>query len=60
MSFTTVSTTVVSGTTRKGKVVGYDIVEVVAAIDPHDLTSKCVARLTLNLMGVVWRARTTG
>lgn len=48
------------GVARKGKVVGYDIVEVVPAIDPHDLTSKSVARLTLNLMGEVWRARTTG
>lgn len=45
------------GIARKGTVVGYDIVEVVPAIDVHGLTSLCVARLTLLLMGEIWRGR---
>ena len=43
------------GVARKGKVVGYDIVEVVPALDVRNLTSLCVARLTLNLMGEIVR-----
>jgi agmatinase len=43
------------GVARKGKIVGYDIVEVVPSLDPHGLTSRCVARLTMNLMGEIVR-----
>lgn len=48
---------ILRGVARKGVVVGYDIVEVVPARDPIGLTAACVARLTLLLMGEVWRAR---
>jgi agmatinase len=48
------------GVARKGRIVGYDIVEVVPSIDPHDLTSRCVARLTLNLMGEIVRQGQAG
>lgn len=43
------------GVARKGQIVGYDIVEVVPALDLHGLTSRCVARLTMNLMGEIAR-----
>jgi agmatinase len=43
------------GIARKGRVVGYDVVEVVPSIDVRDLTSMCVARLTLNLLGEIVR-----
>jgi agmatinase len=43
------------GVARKGRVVGYDVVEVVPSIDVRNLTSLCVARLTLNLMGEIVR-----
>ncbi|MCA9880638.1 MAG: arginase family protein [Thermomicrobiales bacterium] len=39
------------GVARKGKVVGYDIVEIVPSADVQDLTSRVCARLTLNLLG---------
>lgn len=51
---------ILRGVARKGAVVGYDIVEVVPARDPIGLTAACVARLTLLLMGEVWRARKGG
>ena len=50
---------ILRGLARKGVVVGYDIVEVVPVRDPIGLTSACVARLTLLLMGEVWRGRTS-
>jgi len=43
------------GVARLGRVVGYDIVEVVPGLDAHGLTSRLVARLTLNLMGEMVR-----
>jgi agmatinase len=43
------------GIARLGKVVGYDMVEVVPSLDFNGLTSRLVARLTLNLMGEVAR-----
>lgn len=39
------------GIARKGTVVGYDIVEVVPALDVAHITSQVCARLTLNLIG---------
>jgi agmatinase len=48
------------GVARKGHVVGYDIVEVVPALDVHGLTARCVARLTLNLMGEMVRSGQIG
>jgi agmatinase len=39
------------GIARKGTVVGYDIVEVVPALDIGNVTSHVCARLTLNLIG---------
>ena len=39
------------GIARKGRIVGYDIVEVVPALDVANITSLVCARLTLNLIG---------
>jgi agmatinase len=39
------------GIARKGKIVGYDIVEIVPSRDVSDMTSQVCARLTLNLIG---------
>jgi agmatinase len=39
------------GIARKGTIVGYDIVEVVPALDVSNITSLVAARLTLNLIG---------
>jgi agmatinase len=39
------------GVARKGKIVGYDIVEIVPSRDVADMTSQVCARLTLNLIG---------
>ena len=39
------------GVARKGKIVGYDIVEIVPSVDVADMTSQVCARLTLNLIG---------
>jgi agmatinase len=39
------------GVARKGKIVGYDIVEIVPSVDVANLTSQVCARLTLNLIG---------
>ena len=39
------------GIARKGRIVGYDIVEIVPALDVSHLTSQLCARLTLNLLG---------
>jgi agmatinase len=41
------------GVARKGRVVGYDVVEVVPRADVQNLTSLLAARLTLNLMGAI-------
>jgi agmatinase len=43
------------GVARKGRVVGFDFVEVVPRADVQDLTSLLAARLTLNLMGEIVR-----
>jgi agmatinase len=39
------------GLARKGKIVGYDIVEIVPSLDIANITSHVCARLTLNLIG---------
>jgi agmatinase len=39
------------GIARKGKIVGYDLVEIVPALDVANITSHVCARLTLNLIG---------
>ncbi|MFN8594550.1 MAG: agmatinase [Thermomicrobiales bacterium] len=39
------------GLARKGRIVGYDIVEVVPSLDVANITSHVCARLTLNLIG---------
>ncbi len=41
------------GIAAKGTVVGYDIVEIVPALDVRGLTSLLAARLTLNLIGAM-------
>jgi agmatinase len=41
------------GIAARGPVVGYDIVEIVPALDTRGLTSLLAARLTLNLIGVM-------
>ena len=50
-------TDLLRGVARRGRVVGYDVVEVVPSLDVHGITSRLVARLTLNLMGEIVRAR---
>lgn len=42
---------ILRGLARKGKIVGYDIVEIVPSVDVQNLTSQVCARLTLNLLG---------
>jgi len=42
---------ILRGLARKGKIVGYDIVEIVPSVDVQNLTSRVCARLTLNLIG---------
>ena len=37
----------------KGKVVGFDIVEIAPGKDPHDITSLLAGRLILNLLGAL-------
>jgi agmatinase len=39
------------GIARKGTIVGYDLVEIVPALDVANITSHVCARLTLNLIG---------
>lgn len=39
------------GIARKGKIVGYDVVEIVPSLDVANITSHVAARLTLNLIG---------
>ncbi|MDQ3693979.1 MAG: arginase family protein [Chloroflexota bacterium] len=45
------------GVARRGHVVGYDIVEVVPNADIGHITSRIAARLTLTLIGELWRQR---
>ncbi len=47
------ATNLLRGVARKGRVVGFDIVEVVPSADVQHLTSLLAARLTLNLMGAL-------
>jgi agmatinase len=47
------ATNLLKGIASKGKVVGFDFVEVVPSADILDLTSLLAARLTLNLMGAL-------
>jgi agmatinase len=47
------ATNLLRGVARKGRVVGFDIVEVVPSADVQNLTSLLAARLTLNLMGAL-------
>lgn len=48
------------GIAKKGKVVGYDFVEVVPALDIGDMTSHVAARLTLNMIGAMAHAGQIG
>lgn len=41
------------GIANRGKVVGYDIVEIVPSLDVNNITSHLCARLTLNLIGAL-------
>jgi agmatinase len=45
------ATNLIHGLAKKGKIVGYDIVEVVPSLDVVNMTSYLAARLTLNLIG---------
>lgn len=44
------------GLAAKGRIVGFDIVEIVPALDVHNLTSLLAARLILNLLGAMAHA----
>lgn len=45
------ATNLLKGIANKGKVAGFDFVEVVPALDVRDMTSHVAARMTLNLIG---------
>jgi agmatinase len=46
------------GVAERGRVIGFDVVEIVPAVDVQQLTSLVAARLTLNLMGaLVWQGQ---
>ncbi|MEA2596565.1 MAG: agmatinase, partial [Thermomicrobiales bacterium] len=47
------ATNLLRGVARKGRVVGFDFVEVVPSADVQNLTSLLAARLTLNLIGAL-------
>jgi agmatinase len=47
------ATNLLRGIAEKGKIVGFDFVEVVPAMDVRDMTSHVAARLTLNLIGAL-------
>lgn len=44
---------IMRGLANRGTIVGYDIVEIVPALDVNDITSHVCARLTLNLIGAM-------
>jgi agmatinase len=48
------------GIARKGKIAGYDVVEIAPAHDVANLTSQVCVRLTLNLMGAMAHAGQIG
>jgi agmatinase len=54
------ATNLLRGIVRKGRVVGFDFVEVVPIADVQNLTSLLAARLTLNLMGAMVREGQAG
>jgi agmatinase len=54
------ATNLLRGVARKGRVVGFDFVEVVPSVDVQNLTSLLAARLTLNVMGAVVREGQVG
>jgi agmatinase len=45
-----------TGIAGKGKIVGFDVVEIAPARDLHNLTSLLTVRLTLNLLGAMARS----
>ncbi|MEZ4573138.1 MAG: arginase family protein [Thermomicrobiales bacterium] len=47
------ATDLLRGIARKGRVVGFDFVEVVPSLDTNDMTSLLAARLTLNMIGAL-------
>lgn len=54
------ATDLLRGIAAKGKVVGYDFVEVVPSLDVNDMTSHLAARLTLNFIGALAHAGQIG
>ncbi|HEV8306250.1 MAG TPA: agmatinase [Methylomirabilota bacterium] len=53
-------TNLIKGLARKGRVVGYDFVEVVPSLDVGNMTSLLAARLILNLIGALAHAGQIG
>jgi agmatinase len=49
------ATNLLTGIAAKGKIVGFDVVEIAPARDHQDLTSLLTVRLTLNLLGAMAR-----
>jgi len=47
------ATNLLKGIAAKGKVVGFDIVEIAPGKDPHDMTSLLAGRLILDLLGAL-------
>ena len=54
------ATNLLRGIAAKGKIVGFDFVEVVPSLDVRDMTSLVAARLTLNLIGALAHAGQIG
>lgn len=53
-------TNLIKGLARKGRIVGYDFVEVVPSLDVGNMTSLLAARLILNLIGALAHAGQIG
>ena len=47
------ATNLLKGIAAKGRVVGFDLVEVVPSADVQDMTSRLAARMVLNLVGAI-------
>jgi agmatinase len=54
------ATNLLKGIAAKGKVVGFDAVEIAPGKDPHDITSLLAGRLILNLLGALAHAGQLG
>jgi len=54
------ATNLLRGVAAKGRVLGFDLVEVIPSLDVHHLTSRLGARLIMNLLGALARSGQLG